>query len=119
MVLVVVFTGTLKLDTREGHEARAQKNGYKVVRFVTRSTTFLVCGKDGGKIIEKAKGVGVRVISEEKWIGILNKAETVKTSNKRARNDKNSESGYQRGLTYLEKYNRFWQIRRVYKTTYI
>ncbi|CAI2164076.1 15366_t:CDS:10 [Funneliformis geosporum] len=122
MVLTVVFTGTLKLDTREAHEARAQKNGYKVVKFVMKSTTFLVCGKDGGQIIQKAKSIGgVRVISEEKWMKVLGNMKTAKAGYKRARSDNNSENRYQKKLVYLEshKYNRFWQMRRVYKTTYI
>ncbi|CAG8441009.1 15065_t:CDS:2 [Funneliformis caledonium] len=121
MVLTVAFTGTFKLDTREAHEARAQTNGYKVVKFVIKSTTFLVCGKDGGQIIQKAKSIGVRVISEEKWMKVLGKMETAKAGHKRSRSDNNSENRNQRELVYLEshRYHRFWQMRRVYKTTFI
>ena len=117
MELVVTFAGILELDTRKAHEVRAQKNGCKIAEDVTRSTTFLVCGKDSGRAVEKAKNIGVRVISEEKWINTLRKMETSGNGKKRTRSDNKN----QKKLIYLEsrQYRRFWQIRRVYKTTYI
>jgi predicted DNA-binding WGR domain protein len=118
MVQVVVFIGTLTLSTRETHIAKANKNGYKVEETITKSTTFLICGKDGEQtIINKAKNFGIRIISEQKWVEILHKTETSETGKKRTRSDNKS----QKKLVYLEsrQYRRFWQMRRVYKTTYI
>jgi predicted DNA-binding WGR domain protein len=121
MALAIAFTGTFELDARETHVDKAQKNGYKIAENIAKSTTYLVCGKNGGQAVEQAKRVGVRIISEEKWVKILRKMETNETGKKRARSDNNSKNGYQRKLVYLEsrQHKRFWQMRRIYKTTYI
>ena len=60
MVLAIAFTGTFELDARDTHINRAQDKGYKIADTVTRSTTYLVCGKDGGHVDEQAKSIGVR-----------------------------------------------------------
>ncbi|CAB4474904.1 uncharacterized protein OCT59_008918 [Rhizophagus irregularis] len=121
MELFIVFIGTLTLSTREAHINKAKKNGYEVTETISKSTTFLICGKDGDQtIINKAKSYGVRIISEQKWVETLHKVETCGTGKKRTRSD-NNKSQNQKKLVYLEsrQYRRFWQMRRVYKTTYI
>ena len=123
MATNVVLAGNLNFSTYENYVSRAQKNGYKVSNTVTNETTFLVCGSECEQsIIKKASDFGARIISEEKWLNTLLKSEASQpTGMKRSRNDNNSKNGCQKKLIYLEcrQKNRFWQMRRIYKTTYI
>ena len=39
--------------------------GGKVNSSVTKSTSYLICGKDSGQKLEKAEKLGINIISEE------------------------------------------------------
>ncbi len=68
----LVFTGKLTGGSREEIENRARQLGIKVQKSVSSKTDYLVCGeKVGAKKIEKAAQLGVEVISEDRYLEIL------------------------------------------------
>ena len=71
----VVFTGKLNSGSREEIENRARQLGIKVQKSVSSKTDYLVCGaKVGAKKTAKAEQLGVEVISEERYLELLEKA---------------------------------------------
>ncbi len=63
--LSFVVTGTLSGFSREEVKEYIQKYGGKVSDSVSRKTDFLVAGENAGSKLEKARELGVRIISEE------------------------------------------------------
>jgi DNA ligase (NAD+) len=60
----VVFTGELSGLTRPEAEGLARSHGGTVGSSVTKKTTLLVAGASAGSKLEKARGLGVKVIDE-------------------------------------------------------
>ncbi|MEK7101888.1 MAG: NAD-dependent DNA ligase LigA [Patescibacteria group bacterium] len=70
----VVITGTLPTLSREEAEARVRRAGGKAAASVSAKTSFVVAGEDPGSKFDKAKQLGVSVISEAEFvkrIGVL------------------------------------------------
>jgi DNA ligase (NAD+) len=68
-----VFTGTLTNRTREEAEAIVQQHGGKVSGSVSKKTNYVVVGTDPGSKYDKAKELGVTILSEsefEKLVGL-------------------------------------------------
>ncbi len=63
----VVFTGTLATMTRAEAKARAEALGAKVTDTVSKKTDFVVVGEEAGSKAEKAKALGVRMLTETEW----------------------------------------------------
>jgi DNA ligase (NAD+) len=68
--LSFVITGTLK-ESRSYYEKLIKENGGKVSSSVSKKTSYLLCGADPGSKYDKAESLGVPVIDEEKFVGIL------------------------------------------------
>ncbi len=64
----VLFTGTLATLTREEAEATVRRLGGKAVGSISRKTGFLVAGADPGSKLEKARSLGVPVLTEEEFL---------------------------------------------------
>jgi DNA ligase (NAD+) len=60
-----VVTGTLKNYQREEIEALIKKLGGKAAGSVSKKTDYLVAGSEAGSKLEKARELGVQVLSEE------------------------------------------------------
>lgn len=67
----VVFTGALEKMTREDAEAMARAAGAVVSSAVGKSTNLLVAGDKAGSKLEKAKKLGVRVLSEGEFLALI------------------------------------------------
>jgi len=66
-----VFTGALENFTREEAKEAVRKLGAKVSESVSKNTDFVVAGKDPGSKLEKAKKLGVKILSENDFLEIL------------------------------------------------
>lgn len=63
----IVFTGTLESLTRDEAKQRAREAGAHVAASVSGKTDFVVVGSDAGSKEEKAKKLGVTILSEEEF----------------------------------------------------
>ena len=64
-VLIFVVTGTLSGFGREEVKEFIQARGGKVTDSVSAKTSYLVLGENPGSKLEKARGLGVKIIGEE------------------------------------------------------
>ena len=62
-----VLTGTLETMTRDEAGAAIERLGGKVSGSVSRKTTYLVVGTDAGSKLDKAKALGVEVLTEDQF----------------------------------------------------
>ena len=66
-----VFTGSLPTLEREKAQAIVRQNGGDVSSSVSKKTSYVVAGGDAGSKLDKAKELGVKIISEEEFSGML------------------------------------------------
>ncbi|MBL7128403.1 MAG: NAD-dependent DNA ligase LigA [Ignavibacteria bacterium] len=62
-----VLTGTLEKYTRSKASEIIEELGGKVTSSISKKTDYVLAGKDAGSKLDKAKSLGVRVISEEEF----------------------------------------------------
>lgn len=63
--LTFVITGTLPTLSREEAKELIEKNGGKVSSSVSKKTSYLLMGEDGGGKVEDARKFGIKIISED------------------------------------------------------
>lgn len=68
---VVVFTGELDSMTRSEASERVKEYGGFVASAVTRNTDLVVVGRNPGKKAQKAKELGIKMISEDEFLKML------------------------------------------------
>ena len=67
---IVVITGSLS-KPRDEFKALLESMGAKVSSSISAKTDFLLCGKDAGSKLEKAKALGIKILSEEEFNSLL------------------------------------------------
>ena len=72
----VVITGTLPGPSREEAARLLEAAGARVAGSVSKKTAFLVAGEDAGSKLEKARSLGVRIVSWEEMQGLLGEGRT-------------------------------------------
>jgi DNA ligase (NAD+) len=64
----VVVTGTMVKFDRKEIEELIMKHGGKAAGSVSKKTSFVVAGESAGSKLEKAKELGVEVITEDEFL---------------------------------------------------
>jgi DNA ligase (NAD+) len=72
----IVFTGTLEKMTRSEAKAKAESLGAIVSGDVSHKTDYVIAGPSAGSKAEKAKRLGIQMLSEDEWL------EMIKTTSK-------------------------------------
>jgi len=62
-----VLTGTLPTMTREAATAEIESRGGRVSSAVSRKTDFVLAGEEAGSKLEKARTLGIRILSEAEF----------------------------------------------------
>jgi DNA ligase (NAD+) len=68
---IFVLTGTLASYTRDEARAAIEARGGRVASSVSKKTDFVVAGDEAGSKLDKATALGVTVIDEEAFSGML------------------------------------------------
>lgn len=71
---ILVVTGSLKTFSRDQVKAAIREAGGKVASSVSRQTDYIVVGDEPGSKYDKAKALGVAMLSEKQFVGLLGKA---------------------------------------------
>lgn len=67
----IVVTGTLEKYSRSEIERLIKDLGGKTASSVSKKTDFLICGEDAGSKLEKARELGVRVLTEPDFLRLI------------------------------------------------
>jgi DNA ligase (NAD+) len=70
----VVVTGKLTYFTRDTVNARIGELGAKAGSSVSRNTDYLVCGEKAGSKLDKARALGITVLSEREFLDMAKSA---------------------------------------------
>lgn len=70
--LSFVLTGTLPTMSRDEASDKIKAEGGKVVGSVSKKTDFVVAGEAAGSKLTKAQALGIRIISEEELVQMIN-----------------------------------------------
>lgn len=73
--MTFVLTGTLENYTRSEMSAIIEKHGGNVSSSVSKNTTYVLAGSEAGSKLDKAKSLGVKIISENDILEMLKNAE--------------------------------------------
>ena len=67
-----VFTGALEKFTRHEAKTMVEKLGARASNSVSRKTDYVVAGPGAGSKLKKARELGVPVLTEEEFLGMIN-----------------------------------------------
>lgn len=67
----VVFTGTLTRMTRDEAKEKAEAAGGKATGSVSKKTDYVVAGDDAGSKLDKARALGVTVLTEDAFLQLI------------------------------------------------
>jgi DNA ligase (NAD+) len=69
--ITFVFTGTLTRFTRDDAKLLVENEGGHSAGSVSRKTDFVVAGSEAGSKLDKARGLGVKIIDEDEFLSML------------------------------------------------
>ncbi len=72
--ITFVFTGTLEKMSREDARKRVEALGAKTASSVSKKVDFVVLGEDAGSKSDKARTLGLKIISEDEFLEMLQKS---------------------------------------------
>ena len=73
--MTFVLTGTLPMLTRAEAEEIIRKNGSKASGSVSKKTSVVLAGDSAGSKLAKAQALGVRIMDEAEFLGIVERGE--------------------------------------------
>ncbi len=68
---IFVFTGTLECCSREKAKEMVEALGGTASNSVSKKTTYLVVGKSPGSKLEKAKKLGINILTEKEFLNLI------------------------------------------------
>lgn len=68
---VFVFTGALSMMSRKDAKALIEGSGGQTKNSITKKTTYLVAGENPGSKLDKAKELGISILSEKDFIDLI------------------------------------------------
>src|SRR6185436_11613166 len=71
--MTFVLTGTLSSMTREQAGERIEAAGGKVSGSVSKKTSYVVAGEEAGSKLDKARALGVAILTEQDFLDMLSK----------------------------------------------
>jgi DNA ligase (NAD+) len=75
-----VVTGTLQQFTRDAIHALIQRHGGRPASSVSKQTDFVIAGAKAGSKLDRARALGVAVISEDELLRMLASARSAQVS---------------------------------------
>ena len=69
----IVVTGTLESYSRTGIENLIRSLGGDTSSNISKNTDFLICGREPGSKLDKAKALGVKIINEKEFKKLIGK----------------------------------------------
>jgi DNA ligase (NAD+) len=66
-----VFTGELELMSRDKAKDKVKERSGKSTNTVSNNTTYLVAGQNPGTKLDKAKKIGIKIITEKQFLGMI------------------------------------------------
>ena len=70
-----VFTGGLDHFTRDGAQQAVEAAGARVSSIVSKKTSYLVVGRDPGSKLDRARTLGVTILTEEEFAALIGEEE--------------------------------------------
>ena len=70
---IFVLTGGLESMTRDEAKDKVRELGGDISSSVSKETDYVVAGSEPGSKFDKAKKLGIKIINEEEFMGLLNK----------------------------------------------
>jgi DNA ligase (NAD+) len=71
---IIVVTGKLECFTRDSINAKIESLGAKAGSSVSKNTDYLICGEKAGSKLDKARSLGVTVLSETQFLNMAESA---------------------------------------------
>ncbi len=68
----IVFTGTLKKLSRDEAKYKAKVIGAKILSSVSKNTDYVVIGEKAGSKAQKAKDLGLNILTEDEFLNKIN-----------------------------------------------
>jgi DNA ligase (NAD+) len=69
-----VFTGTLQEYTRQEAQEAVERLGARATGSVSRKTNYVVAGAEAGSKLEKARSLGLQILTEQQFTALLRKS---------------------------------------------
>lgn len=64
----LIFTGSLKLLSREEAKHLSQQKGAKILSTISKRADFLIIGDKPGSKLKKAKELNIKILTEKEWL---------------------------------------------------
>jgi DNA ligase (NAD+) len=85
--MTFVLTGSLPTISRDEVSALIRDAGGNVTGSVSKNTDYLLAGEEAGSKLDKAKELGVKILSEKEFLDMLGSTPKPRTKDKQAQKE--------------------------------